>query len=413
MSLKGTTIFVIALILGSIIGFGGAFFNYSHRVEELSNYVEEITSENSLINDDHTGLNEKYNLLNQQYNALESRYSELTHNYTELERRFVELEADYIDLLNDYELMVASMPLTPTPFSGDTIETEYQWYFRGKLHTLSLSVPETQYEYYKNVDRSPTSDYSVYVTHPYDDEYINAIIKKFNFIALEDGLTEHEKINLVISFVQSLPYTVDEITTPFDEYPRYPLETLVDNGGDCEDTSILTASLLTALNYDVILIAPPEHMAVGVQIDTFGAYWTYNDENYFYIETTGEGWEIGEFPDDFEESALLYELKPIPICIHEWTARWEDVNTLEVTVTVSNVGTAVASGIVVYASFDAGEDYIWNEETSDSFDLNIGKQVTITLHLSVPSNENTRLIVGIADSEGYSIDESYSEWFET
>jgi hypothetical protein len=373
MSLKGTTIFVIALILGSIIGFGGAFFNYSHRVEELSNYVEEITSENSLINDDHTGLNEKYNLLNQQYNALESRYSELTHNYTELERRFVELEADYIDLLNDYELMVASMPLTPTPFSGDTIETEYQWYFRGKLHTLSLSVPETQYEYYKNVDRSPTSDYSVYVTHPYDDEYINAIIKKFNFIALEDGLTEHEKINLVISFVP----------------------------------------LLTALNYDVILIAPPEHMAVGVQIDTFGAYWTYNDENYFYIETTGEGWEIGEFPDDFEESALLYELKPIPICIHEWTARWEDVNTLEVTVTVSNVGTAVASGIVVYASFDAGEDYIWNEETSDSFDLNIGKQVTITLHLSVPSNENTRLIVGIADSEGYSIDESYSEWFET
>jgi hypothetical protein len=413
MSLKGTTIFIIALILGSIIGFGGAFFNYSSQVEELSNYVEEITSENSLINDDHSGLNEKYNLLNQQYNALESRYSDLTHNYTELERRFVELEANYIDLLNDYELMVASMPLTPTPFSGDTIEIEYQWYFEGKLHTLSLSVPETQYEYYKNVDRSPTSDYSVYVTHPYDDEYINAIIKKFNFIALEDSLTEHEKINLVISFVQSLPYTVDEITTPFDEYPRYPLETLVDNGGDCEDTSILTASLLTALNYDVILIAPPEHMAVGVQIDTFGAYWTYNDENYFYLETTGEGWEIGEFPDDFEESALLYELKPIPICIHEWTARWDDVNTLEVTVTVSNVGTAVASGIVVYASFDAGENYIWNEETSDFFDLNIGKQVTITLHLSVPSDENTRLIVGIADSEGYSIDESYSEWFET
>ena len=41
-----------------------------------------------------------------------------------------------------------------------------------------------------------------------------------------------EKVNLVITFVQSLPYTSDSVTTAFDEYPQYPMETLVEYGGN-------------------------------------------------------------------------------------------------------------------------------------------------------------------------------------
>lgn len=132
------------------------------------------------------------------------------------------------------------------------------------------------------------------------------------FIALEDNLTEEEKINLVITFVQSLLYTVDSVTTSFDEYPRYPLETLIDNGGDCEDTSILTASLLKSMNYDIILIAPPGHMALGVNIDACGSSWRYEGERYYYLETTGEGWEIGEYPDDFGD-ARAFELRHLRV----------------------------------------------------------------------------------------------------
>ncbi len=235
-----------------------------------------------------------------------------------------------------------------------------------------------------------------------------------NFIALDRGYSELEKINLIISFVQSLPYTSDNVTTPYDEYPRYPLETLVDNGGDCEDSSILTASLLESMNYELILINPPGHMAVGVNVDAYGSYWTFEDEKYFYLETTAEGWEIGDIPDDYTDaSAYLYELAPIPICTQNWTASWKGTSQLEVTVTVTNEGTAIASDIMVYASFDVGGDYIWNEEESSSFSLSMGNSYTVTLILNVPKNENTRLIVGVVDSEGYSVDESYSEWFDT
>ena len=47
------------------------------------------------------------------------------------------------------------------------------------------------------------------------------------------------------------------------------------------------------------------------------------------------------------------------------------------------------------------------------FSLGVGNSVTITLTLDIPINEFTRLIVGIADFEGYYIDQTFSEWFDT
>jgi hypothetical protein len=268
-------------------------------------------------------------------------------------------------------------------------------------------------EYYQSLERAPTEDYSVYVTHPYDDEYINTIIQKFNFIAIEKSYTEIEKINLIISFVQSLPYTSDSVTTPFDEYPRYPLETLVDEGGDCEDTSVLTAALLDALNYDIVLVAPPGHMAVGVNIDSYGSYYDYEGNQYYFLETTGEGWEIGVIPDDYKGvSAYLYPLNPISVITHDWSGTQRG-SKLTLNIEIENVGSAMAEDIRVYAAFDEEGEYVWNSEESEPFDLNIGAKLSRQLVLDVPSNKYTRIMVGVLDSEGYLIDVSYSEWFNT
>ena len=155
-------------------------------------------------------------------------------------------------------------------------------------------------------------------------------------------------------------------------------------------------------------------MAVGVNVDTYGSYWTVDEKQYYYLETTSVGWEIGDIPDDYDGvSAYLYELTPIPICTQNWTASWKGTSQIEISITVTNEGTAMASDIRVYASFDAGEEYVWNEEESTPFSLNIGNSYSVTLVLDVPRNENTRLIIGIVDVDGYSMDESYSNWFDT
>ena len=65
-------------------------------------------------------------------------------------------------------------------------------------------------------------------------------------------------------FVQEIPYE-EEIDC---EYPQYPIETLVNDKGDCEDKSILCASFLDLLGYNVSLLSLPNHMAVGVNIDS-------------------------------------------------------------------------------------------------------------------------------------------------
>ncbi len=41
-----------------------------------------------------------------------------------------------------------------------------------------LTLPKSLYEYYKDKPRPPTGDYSIYITDPYDDAYIEALIEK-------------------------------------------------------------------------------------------------------------------------------------------------------------------------------------------------------------------------------------------
>lgn len=385
--------FVLGIVLGAILGLGGGFLYFDSQIK---------------------GLSSEFNQLSGDYETKDLTLTNIIDEIYELKEDYEAIESAYNELLDDYELLVASLPLSPQQVSGTVIEREYEWTYNGNQYELSLSIPETQYDYYKGLERIPNSDYSVYVTHPYDDEFINTIIRKFNFIALEENLTEKEKINLVISYVQSLPYTVDNITTAYDEYPRYPLETLIDNGGDCEDTSILTASLLKSMNYEIILLDFPGHVAVGVNIESYGSYWTYEDEKYFYLETTGEGWEIGDLPEDYmESSARLYALNPIPMCVQNWTAQWNGRNLIDVTVSVTNLGSAMAENIRVVSSFDAGENRVWSRQESEIFNLNIGNSFTTTLTLDVPKNENTRLIVYILNSDGFAVDRGYSEWFDT
>jgi hypothetical protein len=103
----------------------------------------------------------------------------------------------------------------------------------------------------------------------------------------------------VIFFVQSLNYVDDKVGTGYDEYPKFPLETLADQGGDCEDSAILLASLLRELGYGTVLLQFQDHMAVGIKGESSirGSYFELDGSRYYYVETTSTGWDIGEVPD--------------------------------------------------------------------------------------------------------------------
>ena len=188
---------------------------------------------------------------------------------------------------------------------------------------------------------------------------------------------------------------------------------MIHRGGDCEDTSILTSALLDSMGYDVVLVNLPNHVAVGIALDTYGTYWLFEETRYFYVETTGEGWTIGVVPDAHKgQPAQLYPILPVPVCIVDWAGS-SLRHKLTLVINVENVGTGEARGIKIQAAYDGGDEVLWNAVESEFFDLNVDDESTIILELDEPRNVHTRILVRIIDPWGYIMDESYSEWFNT
>jgi predicted transglutaminase-like cysteine proteinase len=151
---------------------------------------------------------------------------------------------------------------------------------------MDLTISSTLYQQYKSVPQylrtmRGVNGYSLLVTT--QDTYIKQLTDKLHEAATKEGYGPLDEVSFVLSFVQSLKYTSDSATTGYDEYPRFPVETLVDEGGDCEDTTILFATLVENLGYGVIFINPPNHVAVGVKGDNLdGNYYTYGNATYYY-----------------------------------------------------------------------------------------------------------------------------------
>lgn len=183
------------------------------------------------------------------------------------------------------------------------IEVKYSWNYGGGSWSYNLKIPKAAYEYYKTVNRDKIRNYSFYVTDNTDDEYLAGLAEKFKEAAQKKNYSDLDMVKNIILFVQSLEYVDDKVGTGYDEYPKFPLETLADQGGDCEDSAILLASLLRELGYGAVLVQFQNHMGVGVKgEDTLpGSYYEVDGIHYYYVETTSRGWEIGEIPEQLKD----------------------------------------------------------------------------------------------------------------
>ena len=114
----------------------------------------------------------------------------------------------------------------------------------------------------------------------------------------------YEEVSLALALVQSIEYKTDLESTGKEEYWRYPIETLYDETGDCEDLTILAAAVLRRLGHAVVVLLLPGHAALGVEVPTGlpGRFVQHSGQRYYYCETTAKGWEVGEIPKDYIEA---------------------------------------------------------------------------------------------------------------
>ncbi|ABE51403.1 Protein with cacluim-binding EF-hand domain [Methanococcoides burtonii DSM 6242] len=299
----------------------------------------------------------------------------------------------------------------------DTISRNYEWEYDSTKFSMTAEYYKDNYGIYS--ERSRTRDFDQFVTDTYDDTLISQLTSQVEKMAYDGGYGENDIPYITMAFVQSLPYVSDSASAGYDEYPRFPFETLYHGGGDCEDSSILLASLLYDMGYGVALIELPGHMAVGVkgEDDLSGSYYNYNGVKYYYLETTASGWGVGVIPGDYTNEEAT--IKPIGIGSPELSLTFTGTGEenyygiyVDLEIVIENVGSITAEDVVIYTALEStDEGMVWDQIKSDTIP-EIAPESSIVYSVSrlkVPDGESYR--VGITGwGSNVNSEYIYSEW---
>jgi len=192
------------------------------------------------------------------------------------------------------------LSITSDAGTGATTSRHYEWVYDEQDQSCDLEIPTSLYYYYKTQPRMVWTgrDYDEYVLDPLDDDYLEEITQEILGSSAGD---KHEAFENALFFVQKcIRYVYDPV---WFEYPRYPIETLVDGTGDCEDTAILYASLVRTLGHGALMVIVDtdgdgsiDHMVAWVPVDPSfvnahpdRSFWDYQGETYAFAETAVEG----------------------------------------------------------------------------------------------------------------------------
>jgi len=197
----------------------------------------------------------------------------------------------------------------------------YQWNFRGVNFQYEITWPQDIVDVLKEErhDITKTSEYGWYVRNdPFQDVLIQFLDEIIDLGRKNLDLSRNKDLlHYLLSFVQHFRYYKDR----GGEYPRYPSETVVDRGGDCEDSAILMAFIAIKLGYRCAFlgfrnegflgIGRWAHVDLGIAPSSDGefdgSYWTGDDgTEYFYASCNGAHWKIGQFNGRFGDKARVY-----------------------------------------------------------------------------------------------------------
>ena len=146
----------------------------------------------------------------------------------------------------------------------------FDWSYGGKDYSIALGIRYSDYYTYKTDDiirsQGTTEHDKMFVTS--DDKYVKQIAEYISGATV--GLDKAEVVNVLLRFTQTIPYMYDSESVGQEEYWKYPLETLYDGNGDCEDTSILFCAVGKAMGYDTALMLFSGHATGAISIADMG-----------------------------------------------------------------------------------------------------------------------------------------------
>ncbi len=344
---------ILIIIIGTLAFF---YFDLQLKYKALDMRYTDLSHLHLILEANYTKLFNEYEslqfshqLLQEEYNSLQSNYTSLEENYSSLRLKHKLLTDDYILLKNNYTILVLDYDTLKMNYDSlknfyDILEENYnslkmefdilklRWdkifenapanhtattfiyytNFGESFNIMNIHIPYDVYKHYHEnmphpvIYKGKEEEIRVYVT---PDE---PIIKNIVSIIKNQCKSEEELANALLDFVQEKSYALSNRYYYTNEY-KYPIETLVEMGGDCDTHAILYATLLKAAGFKVLILLNGNHMAVAVHLtnppthNTQESYWfiTYQGEKYYFAETTGWGWRVGDCPSGFKEIKFI------------------------------------------------------------------------------------------------------------
>lgn len=197
-------------------------------------------------------------------------------------------------------------------YSGELIlngNIEYTWSYKGTSYDMVVPFSLSEFEEYHNSTIARNSNNGTTVTEfvVYDDEMIESMAEQLQSLyqdtyGSDASISGQSFANFVLAFVQYCyeyptytdSFSGDMFMYGISDYYAYPVETVYYGMGDCEDTSILAASIYEACGYQtaigLISYGSSGHAVVGVALDSDQYVTpTYNSGSFGILSQTIDG----------------------------------------------------------------------------------------------------------------------------
>lgn len=184
--------------------------------------------------------------------------------------------------------------------------------------SFQVGKSELDYSMMKNVKGKLYFDYDKIVEE--SKPLIEPLYREFKKIIDKYGLNQREKVELVMRFLQDIPYGIP----PTNYKNKYiaglfpPIETLGNTWGDCDSKSLLMATLLSFDSYfynKMAIILVPGHALLGLKVvpGPYDKFTSYGGENYVYAEPVG----LSRTPLGVTNSPYSNSISVIPLNLFE------------------------------------------------------------------------------------------------
>lgn len=201
-----------------------------------------------------------------------------------------------------------------TPEDGADIEpATITFNFEGHSYSVTGAVDKRIYYGAMNSPRSFVSTFNRseadkqadymrgFIDDPAQQDSIDSLCGAFQSIKKKRNFSRDTYAEFITKYVQAIPYDVERASAGLADKtlsgdPRFPVQTIVDGTGDCDEKVFLLAALLKHEGFGCagFLYNKEKHLCLGIKSEGSG----YKNSGYEIIETTSPMY-ISEVPRSF------------------------------------------------------------------------------------------------------------------